>query len=361
MALYYITEPHFEQSTIYKEIMQGLNEQIRNKRIPFIELDSKKLPSLSAANESALLILGSNASWIGNMLQRFYVAFDNRIIILNSQPLSKLDTPCNLVYSNYCESMNYLFAYLCYYKKNAVAYYGASEQGIDNHCIQSFLFNGGQQANVYFYNDDLDDCFQNFYPNLNRYNAIICANDYAAVSLISHLKKICPAALEHIFIISYTDSLLTQNFSPSITSINLNYDKFGEAAVTIFQNLLKHDDYSSVHINIQWKLQIRESTQNMPFNPENDIFSYPYFTAKGLLHSDPGILEMQRIEALLQSYNENDQKLVNALMTDKTYEEIANQLFMSVNGIKYRLKAMYKICAVSNRAEFVELLKKYFQ
>ena len=56
-------------------------------------------------------------------------------------------------------------------------------------------------------------------------------------------------------------------------------------------------------------------------------------------------------------------KLVNFkpqfLIKNYTYQNIASELFMSENGIKYKLKNMFEILKVKSKSELMEILNKY--
>ena len=59
----------------------------------------------------------------------------------------------------------------------------------------------------------------------------VTANDYAAVSLINHLKKENPSFLNDLFIVGFANTHLGKINEPSITSVALNYEEYGRTAV----------------------------------------------------------------------------------------------------------------------------------
>ncbi len=360
MSLYYIVEPNYKCTTAYKEIINGLSDQAKRGRIPLVELDKKILFSEPFIEEDAALVIGVNSCWINNVLSQIHMIFEHRIIVLSGQDMIQSNIPCNLVYANLSDSMGYLFSYLHQYQKSSVAFYGAAPELEEDNRIEHFLRNGGKREDIYLGGGVLEACFEAFRPHMEQYDAIICANGYIAISLVSRLKKEKPELLDRIFIIGYANTRLADVYSPSITSLSLNYQKFGEAAIIIYKNMLNNLDYSIVHIGIRWKLHIRQTTQNLPFEEEIYYPVLPPFQNKEMAEQDQELLEMRRVETLLQSFEKTDKDLVDMVLAGKTYEETAGQMFMSVSSVKYRLKSMYKICGVESRKEFITLLKKYF-
>ena len=80
-----------------------------------------------------------------------------------------------------------------------------------------------------------------------------------------------------------------------------------------------------------------------------------------MYYADLEIDEMIRVETLLNACDESDLELVRGILSGRTYAQVAEGLFLSVNGVKYKLKNMFTLCGVRTRGEFVELLKKYIK
>lgn len=62
---------------------------------------------------------------------------------------------------------------------------------------------------------------------------MICASDYAAVSLVGRLREKNYAIPEKLYVVGYGDMFLSRLFRPSITSISDDYESFGKAALAI--------------------------------------------------------------------------------------------------------------------------------
>ena len=69
--------------------------------------------------------------------------------------------------------------------------------------------------------------------------AIICSNDYMAISVCDELKKRGVRIPEDVCVSGYDDILEARRYHPSITSIKAPFEAMGERAVDIIDNVLK--------------------------------------------------------------------------------------------------------------------------
>ena len=105
--------------------------------------------------------------------------------------------------------------------------------------------------------------------------------------------------------------------------------------------------------------QVGETTDSLPLTKECTSYAVDIQKDTDAFYSDTEIDEMLRIELLLNSCDKVDLFILEHLLKGATYPKIAEELFMSINGVKYKLKNMFKICQVSTKTEFVALLSKY--
>ena len=93
--------------------------------------------------------------------------------------------------------------------------------------------------------------------------------------------------------------------------------------------------------------------------PIKDNSEEKIFETDTNFYSDTEATEMLNIEHLLNHCDETDLKILNGLISGLSYSEIAEKNFMSVNGIKYKLKIMFNLCKVKTKSEFITLISKY--
>ena len=213
-------------------------------------------------------------------------------------------------------------------------------------------------ADIYYNNGSLKDCFMDFYKNHTNYDCVICANDYAAISLIKNFKAL-GITPENLLTASYGNTLLSRRFSEILT-ISMCYEEYGKAAVSICETLGKNPALLYINIAVKWKIGCRDDfTKNdMPDNIQIPLKGDEQHSDK-LFYSDTELCEMILIENMLSLCDATDLKLLDLVSSGISYELAAEKCFISLNTVKYRIKKLMDICDISSKKTFLELLKKY--
>jgi DNA-binding CsgD family transcriptional regulator len=176
------------------------------------------------------------------------------------------------------------------------------------------------------------------------------------VSLIRHLKE---SGIDLPFVVSCGETMLAKEFSPSITNLKTNYIEFGKAGVQAAKVLRKNHDVNSVSIYLSGEIVPGATTEFLPVAFEAESKSVVEEDYEDRFYEDAEVDEMLKLEKLFNQCERNDLELLRLLLSGLTYSEIAERLYMSTNGIKYKLKGMYELCGVSSRSEFLKLMGKY--
>ena len=82
-------------------------------------------------------------------------------------------------------------------------------------------------------------------------------------------------------------------------------------------------------------------------------------TDEYLLFADPEEVCMARVEQLLQEADEVDNVIIELLMNNATYRQIADDCYMTEGNVKYRVKKYMNICKVSSKKELLDLFQEY--
>ena len=206
---------------------------------------------------------------------------------------------------------------------------------------------------MYYNSSSLSDCFEKFSQSAKNYDGVICVNDYAAISLTQNLKD------DSVYIVSCGDTILASKTKPSITNIDSCFKEFGKTAYQLYNLLQKNKNASSVTIKLKSNIIPRETTDFTPCELTSSSYRNSIQKTDDVYYKDKEINEMMRIETLLNICDKTDNLILKELRSNTPTDRIADKLFMSVGGIKYRLKNMYKICDVQSKNEFIELINKY--
>lgn len=208
-----------------------------------------------------------------------------------------------------------------------------------------------------YLNDEkmLASCFSELLKQIHRYDSVFCANDMAALYLITELKKHGIRVPEDIFVIGRGNSPVARMAVPSITSVDLMVDSCAEQCVALWQYLKKHPDVMRANITVGHRFIIRESTAEFrPSTEWKDELPKPHQSG-----TDRGYGILDQLNRFLLTADSVDRKILGLIAAGKGYEEISDEIFLTVSAIKYRVKKMLQLFGVNHRRELIELLQQY--
>ena len=357
MMYYAIGEPEYKTSNWYKSIFNGLLYERRQKRFSLTELDDmQQLERIQASNEDLIFVIGTNSQWLERTTRACESVFNNRVIVLANHENRFSKGKYSIVTADITNSVQLLYRYLQYHGKKRIAMYGINPgSSSDAYRKRSFLLCGGQEQNMFYNTISLSQCYDDFADRVCDYDAVICVNDYAAISLIRHLPD-----YRKLFITSCgSGSHLAEFFRPTITHTRVNYEDFGKAGLDLCRVLQKNSNANSVNIYLDGEFVLGETTCGLPLmketsretaNIDKDEFAY---------YEDQEIDEMMKLEMLLNSCDAENMYILRGILNNRTYASLAEERYMSVNGIKYKMRNMCHLCGVRSRTELLDLLRKY--
>ena len=125
MTFYIISEPIFNTSSWYKNIMDGLIELQRKRRLNLEYLTQvKELDKFTISDEDTVFVIGTNSEWLNSTLSACNRIFDNRIIVLGNHNRISGGIRYSTVMANISESIILLCSYLRFHNKHNIALYG---------------------------------------------------------------------------------------------------------------------------------------------------------------------------------------------------------------------------------------------
>ena len=351
MAIHILTEPEYRKSTWCSLILQGIFFEAHQKKIEFFE----QTKAFSANASDLVILIGNSPLWIERTINQMYSEEKRHLILISNTPYH---LPVSSIGTDLYQSMHDVISYLQHdCKRKSIAFYGVNE----NSSTDLLKLQGFHNLDAVYYNHgNLNECFQIFFNDLEHYDSVICANDYAALSLLQHLKRIDSNLANQIFMVSFSNLNIAKKYSPSITSVTLNYYEYGRTAVNLYKMLLKNPQILTGCFNISSQIIPRDTTRNIPYRTGyrtldiSDIMEYEFY-------EDSEVKEMLTLETLLTMTNKTDERILRMLCQGFSYDQISEKLFMSVNGIKYRLNKLMDVCGVQERSELLKLYLSFFQ
>ena len=194
---------------------------------------------------------------------------------------------------------------------------------------------------------------------MRQFDAVICANDIAAVSLLSHLRADGVRVPEDLFVTAFGDSLIAARVDPPLTIATLDHRELGRQAVLLFSHLCRQPSTASVSARVRSKLIVRGSTACMPDMtsitlPEDDADA---FESSINFYNDPEAERLLRAETLLSAADELDMRLLSGLLAGCSLEKLEQTLFLTASALQYRKKRLMNIARCAHTSDLLEFLR----
>lgn len=253
------------------------------------------------------------------------------------------------------------YLYLCNRKKFALV--GFREKGMNDAVRYNEIIEYSKSinasfsiSNVYFRGNSIEKCIRNFYDDIFLYDAAICPNGAAAIYLINYCKQNQIDIPEDLFVISFSDMHVAHYSNPSLTCVDSDFTMMGKKVVSLWNYMLEHmNEDMVVNWRVKSKLYVRESTACMPFERNdlgksgNDIpVFYDRFYENRVTNS------LFSLEAELQDCDNMDYTIIHMIVRGYSYEQMTEEVFMSISGIRYRVKRLFDKLHVNSRSELVK-------
>lgn len=354
MSIYIAYEPEYLESTWCSEIIRGISDAAKKKRTEVFfanECQEGKLPG----DGDMLAVCATNPYWISNYIIGNRKNTGTHIVLVGN-------TPLGLEVSNVCIDIGHAIGSVLSYLRNdcnkkSTALYGVNPTSVNDLAKLSAF---SAEGKAYFNRGDLLACYNDFLKDAEEYDSVICTNDYAAISLIRLLKSDAPSLIERLYIVSFADTALASQCTPSVTSVSMDFYQCGTTAVEVFSQLKKNPPFSCINVSMKSKIIPRDTTECTPCSESSLSYTPKAGGSVTDFYGDKEVIPLLTLERLFNACDSTDLAILWLIADNCSYEDIAGKLFMSVNGIKYRLKRLSGICGVSGKKDIAMLLKKHF-
>ena len=352
-----IIEEHYKMSVWCREILDGLRAEARKKRISLSP--SSNISDIRRDGEDpAVIIVGAETEWLNLAVTKAKEA-GKHPIILSNQSESELQNGVSRVTEDIFGSMGEILRLFAAKGYQQIALYACNpDSASDSFKKEAFLKSGGLPEDIFTNEGSLSFCFDRFYERYKEkgYGGIVCANDFAAISLIRHLKD-KGDRVDDIDIISYSDSLIAKCTSPAVSTVKANFKSFGQLAFLIVDCIAKSENLSGIRFLCNWEILHRETSAPAP------VTALPPAKAdlprQGRFYGDEDLMEMMRIETLLSECDETDLTILKMILSQKKLSEIEECSYLTETAVKYRIRKMKETCKTDSRDRLRALLLKY--
>lgn len=213
------------------------------------------------------------------------------------------------------------------------------------------------EEDIYYIDTDIDTSITACMSHAEKYDGVICSNDYIAAVLMAQAREKGIRVPEDLFVAGMGDTLIGRYTQPSLTSTaNDEFFEMGCQAVNMWRIITDHPYLSNMTITVSTDIIPRGTTAFMP--PRQDACIFPREEAPRVTIGVQNRV-IRSLENCLRGSDEMDMQILHAILEDKSNEQIENDLFLARNSVCYRLKKLYQLANVSNRSELKRLFRQY--
>ncbi len=342
-----LCEKNYFESNWCRQILAGLKNELKKRRMEY-EILFDFEPFMP---EDILYVIGSDVRWMSDAVYKANAAGITPIVVFN-----QLDHIIPGRYHSVSSDINgtvvSLLEWLRVEGKKKICLYGINPASVsDIGRSESYFRSFSEGGHSFFNHGSLKQCFNDFWGSGEDFDAVICTNDLAAVSLVKNLMEAAPERLGSMSVVSCSRSAISACYEEYIKSVDVNFTSFGTNAYAVSRIVRHGENISEIALTVKWEMNFASTHAGgeCPPVPMNDNAFY----------GDPEFASLLKIDRLLERCDALDKKILSLLLSDRTYAEIAEECYLVEQSVKYRVKQYTEICQLKNRKELLSLLNEY--
>lgn len=345
-----LCEKNFCESVWCKQILSGISASLKKKRISYVEIKESK--NLNPEKDDSIFLIGSNDKWINDKVNKCNFAGIVPIVVCNQHGRT-CTGEYHCVTVDIENAMGQLYSYMQSTGHTKAVFYGLNEASASDRgkaaCF-SDLFD--EPIPVIQNNGSIAEAFEKLYADIDKFDTVICANDFVAVLLVKKLLETDREILKRLCIISCAKIMLSTVFEEYIVSQKTDFYKLGCTGGDLLDFLKDKNHISSVTLNI--KCDGIGKTENSPNNSSPD-----FEIDDDAFYKDEAILTALKIDCLFSECKREDTEILKLICMGKTYTQIAEKCFMSESNVKYHVKKYIEFLGLKRREDLSKMLAGY--
>ncbi|MDO5023148.1 MAG: substrate-binding domain-containing protein [Eubacteriales bacterium] len=362
-TLYVLMEPVCMKQALYLSSLEGIRKAFKKHNIKIKIVNYPEQINLADSEPAAVII---------SISMRWTMAVAEKLRHINIRPIlvgaavdsfeDSFSGPTIDRYDLVYKQIDYLLSAGCH----RIAFIGNEDNDInDNIRKQAFLHTMKgfklpvSKSDIFSYVDGNGDCIEHFLNFSKRYDGAICVNDYIGVELLYRAKKFNINIPSDLLVIGSGDFQISQTIKPSLSTTTLDYYKMGCLTADILQTLKNNPYVDKVQITLPCEIVVRESTKNLPYCSAKTQLAFINHEEAYLGHPKNFGQNLLTIEMGLSNCTKTDLAILDGVGRGISIDSIAEDLFMSVGAINYRLKKLYNNFHADNKAELETMVRNF--
>ena len=345
-----IVEPKIENYYWFKNITDNLLSFAFKRKYVFERYEDFK-EIVNDGEKTPVIVIGTTYNWIAKQIKLILEKKRHPILVSNQAPHT-FKGDYSLVSVDIQKSTDELINILKRHGYSKTALFGVNTASTaDIGREKAFETHFGKE-NVFYIADGLEQSAEDFTNKVKNFDSVICVNSLAAVVLYKKLKE---KSLKIPQIASDSYSEILSNYS-DVLAINFDFKQFLSAAGKIYKIMEKDKSISGINVTIKHSIAIPDSLIDISEELQNsDICE----NENNRFFNDKDVKNISLIDELLSKCDETDKKIIDMLINNYKYEKIAEDSFLSLSTVKYKVGNMMELCGISSKSAFCEFLRKY--
>lgn len=315
---------------------------------------------LQQHNCSLLAVIGVDREWLDEALDQLLPA-GLRVILLDGV-ISSTHNNISRILSDQSALVNDQLALLKSRGRTRTAYFGVQKNDTSDASKAEAFLHYGVSQDVYPITESADACFERFYANIDRYDSVICSNDLIAVYLLGRCRELGIAIPEQLHILGNCDLWISRHVTPALSTAAYYPDTTAAVTLQLFRNLEEFPSICSMNVFMKADLLDRASTEGSMPADTVPTRNGTGFQPGSALRDDTLCAELQQIKILdqvLSACTPAELTILQRLCEGAAYHSIAEEVYLSIDAVKYHIKKLYRFLGIHRQQELARLLEHY--
>lgn len=351
MSLLILCDPRYRNNNWCETKLRGIYDEAARRRIPvklYTDLDAFTSAAAKLGGDSSVIILFNSFKYLSEVSEKLAPLQIHPILSVTESDITfsrAFSQVCGDVDSATKELVEFLHAK----GKRRIALLGTSENSAAGRNKEQMLLRhvNAQNFTIFYDKGNLLESFKDFLSSGQKFDAVVCTNDYQAIALIEFLQS---QGLYNpsLYIVSHGDTVVARMYGDGISTISTSFYECGKAMVVAHLNRLKYN-WSTVMVRVHCDFKKRGSTSGKAVFPVAQIPRHANQAAIG------------RLESLLEDCDIINLKLMYGLLAGYSTERMSDLCFLSLGAVKYRLLQIRKALGCNTRDEAIAAIGRYIK
>ena len=358
-----LVESSFRQAHWWQVYEQNLAEEISRRSLDITFVYDSAIPDAPTDEPRLAILFGSTAGWLYETLALCRRSMLKPVIV---SPEPKEPVPgASLVLPDRVGSTHKLVAYLASHGKKKLAMFNPRPTSANGQRREeAFLQACRDEACTGFVagGPDPNAAAVSIASQAASIDAVVCADDLAAVFLLGELAEAGIQVPDQRFVAGFGDSVLARHARPPLTTVTLDMKELARQAIGCALYLHRNPHTISLTCLVANQLVVRESTAFLPEGTAQQPGLLALPSPDGYPAPEPAspVLKMiSSLEACLSHANDMDLAIMDALRCGASCRKIAGQLYVSESTVYYRIDRLCQFAGVAGRERFLDQLRRY--